>query len=254
MPPELAPTVPKAGLSVPSGTPGPVAAAVGLGYGALSALRGRRFFHPFGVGYSATLRVSRTPGYPGVPLLEEANEHRAVCRFSRATGLPEPLPDILGLALRLPDLHAPGRHQDFLLATGAKGTVLRNLLLPGVGGFAGQSFSSILPYRFGGRVRLVGAHADAAPGPLRTLGALQEAAEQGRLRFRVALAPLRGGWQDVATLELERRLPDEDTEELAFTPWHTGGGIRPAGPFQGIRQPAYRGSQRGRGLRGAQIP
>ena len=254
MPPQLAPTVPEAGLSVPSGTPGPVAAAVGLGYGALSKLRGRRFFHPHGIGYSATVRVSPTPGYPGVGLFAEADEHRAICRFSRAAGLPEPLPDILGLALRLPDLHAPGRHQDFLLATGARATVLRNLLLPGVGGFTGQSFSSILPYSFGGRVRLVGALAESPRGAIRTLAALDEAAARGELRFRVALAPLRGGWQDVATLEVGQRLPDEETETLAFTPWHTGGGIRPAGPFQRIRQPAYRGSQRGRGLRGAQIP
>ncbi len=36
-------------------------------------------------------------------------------------------------------------------------------------------------------------------------------------------------------------------EGLRFNPWYTGGGIRPAGPLQGIRGDAYRGSQRGSG-------
>lgn len=58
----------------------------------------------------------------------------------------------------------------------------------------------------------------------------------------------------MATLEVGARLPDEEAERLAFTPWHTGGGIRPAGPFQRIRRPAYRGSQHGRGLRGSEVP
>jgi hypothetical protein len=50
------------------------------------------------------------------------------------------------------------------------------------------------------------------------------------------------------------RLPGETTERLAFTPWNTGGGIRPVGPFNRLRLAAYRGSQRGRGLEPAEIP
>jgi len=35
-------------------------------------------------------------------------------------------------------------------------------------------------------------------------------------------------------------------ERLAFNVWNSGGGIAPGGPFQGLRMPAYEGSQRGR--------
>jgi hypothetical protein len=97
--------------SVPSSSarvPGPVAVAAGALFGGLSRLRGRRIFHPHGVGYSGTLTIDRpAPGYAGVPLLQRAGEHAVITRFSRAVGLPEPLPDALGLALRIVDVHGP---------------------------------------------------------------------------------------------------------------------------------------------------
>src|SRR5215210_1279406 len=135
------------GRATQSATPGPVAAAIGGGFGALSRLRGARIFHPDGVGYAGALRITRPQtGYPGVPLLQRRGEHRALIRFSRGAGLPEPLPDVLGLALRILDVHGRGRHQDFLLVTSADAPVLHHLLLPGVRGFFAQSFSSVLPY------------------------------------------------------------------------------------------------------------
>jgi hypothetical protein len=237
--------------------PGPFAAAAAGLFGALSSLRGGRIFHPDGVGYSGTLRVGGpVEGCDGVPLLSRAGEYAAVVRFSRGGGLPEPLPDVLGLALRLVDVHGPGRHQDFLLATSGRAPVLDHLLLPGIGGFFGQPFSSILPYRIGDMLRMIG----ALPTSLRArrgtsrLRELTEAADRGEVRYSLALAPLTGRWSPVAELAVDERLPDRDTERLAFTPWNSGGGIRPAGPFMGLRQPAYRGSQRGRGLRGREIP
>jgi hypothetical protein len=83
---------------------------------------------------------------------------------------------------------------------------------------------------------------------------VQRAAERRDLRFDLALATLGGRWSAVGALAVGERLPDEETERLAFAPWNTGGGIRPVGPFMGLRQGAYRGSQHARGLRGAEIP
>lgn len=226
------------GKPIPTDTPAPVAAAAAAAFGALSRLRGARIFHPRGVGYSALVRVEEPQGrYPGVPMLERPGEHPALVRFSRAVGLPEPLPDALGLALRLVDLHGPGRHQDFLLVTSAHGPLLHHLLLPDIGRFPGQPFSSILPYRVGGSLRVVGATPDS-----------------GGRAFRLALAPLMGRFVPFAGLEVGERLPGDETEQLAFTPWNTGGGIRPAGPLNGVRLAAYRGSQHGRGLRDGHIP
>lgn len=220
------------GQTIPAGVPGPVARAAGLTFRALSAVRGARIFHPHGTGYDATLTI--TSGWQGVSALTAGSEHRAIVRLSRAIGLPQPLPDAHGIGLRLPDVYGPGRHQDFLLATSAGGPLFQHLLLPGLA--PGQPYSSLLLYKIGDDVRLVGALPD------------------GDDAFQLAVAPLRGGWRPIGELRLGRALPGEYTEQLAFNPWNTGEGIRPIGPLMGLRRAAYRGSQRGRGLTGAQIP
>jgi hypothetical protein len=65
---------------------------------------------------------------------------------------------------------------------------------------------------------------------------------------------LSGRSKPAGELEVGDRLPDEQTEQLAFTPWNTGGRIRPTGPLMGVRRAAYRASQHARGLRGSQVP
>jgi hypothetical protein len=222
---------------------------MGALFGALSKLRGARVFHPDGVGYSGVLRVERsTPSLAGAPLLGEPGEHPAVFRFSRGAGLPEPLPDVLGLAVRLTDAHGPNRHQDFLLVTSADAPVLHHLLLPSTG-FFGQSFSSLLLYRIGGNVRLVGAQpvrGPSAAGPRGAIPQLEAAIARGEAGFTLALASLTGRWESLGRLEVGTRLGDAETEALAFNPWNSGGGIRPVGPLMGLRRGAYPGSQRGR--------
>jgi hypothetical protein len=170
-------------------------------------------------------------------------------RCSRGAGLPEGLPDTLGIAVRLCDAHGEGRHQDFLLNASADLPVLQNLILPAWDGFFGQSFSSVLPYRVAGALRLVGA-LPAAAERRRGRGALpelQELAARGEAAWDIALAPEGGRWErPLGRLYLGDELPAKVAEEIRFNPWHTGGGIRPAGPLQGLRQAAYKGSQAGR--------
>jgi hypothetical protein len=245
------------GIALDSGTPWPVGAVAAAAFGAFSRLRGARIFHPDGVGYAGQLRITQPQrSYAGVPLLERAGVHPALFRFSRGAGLPEPLPDVLGVALRLPHVHGRGRHQDFLLVSSVDLPVLHHLLLPGLGGFFGQSFSSVLVYRIADKIRLVGAE-PVAPSRRDVVGAMPKlvaAAEHEGLRFRLTLAGLTGRWHAVGELEVGERLPDEEAERLAFTPWNSGGGIRPSGPLMGIRRAAYRASQRGRGLQASEIP
>lgn len=162
-----------------------------------------------------------------MPLLDVPGEHTAIARLSRGIGLPKPLPDVLGLAVRVVDVHGPNRHQDLLLVTSIDAPVLHHLILPGPLGPYGQSYSSVLAYRVGERLRL--------------FGALPR-----RPDFDLALAALGGRWTPFGRLRLGERLAQAASEALRFNVWNTGGGISPTGPFQAIRAPAYRGSQAGR--------
>jgi hypothetical protein len=217
--------------------------ATGSVFRSLSALRGKRVFHPHGVGFAATF-TPHAAASTGTSIFDEQGPGTAIVRLSRAAGLPEPVPDALGLAIRIPDAYGAGRHQDFLLVTSGRLPVGRHLLLP-ARGFLGRTYSSLLPYRAGGRLVLVGAlpsHADGAgPG----LARIRRGAAAG-LAFKLALASPWGGWTEVATLALGQRLPDRAVEDLRFDPSNTGGGIELAGLLNRLRRPAYRGSQEGR--------
>ena len=232
--------------------PAPVAAATGAFWGAVSRLRGgMRSLHPIGDGYSAQIVVpeaaSRPIGSTGVDLFDMSGRREAIVRFSRGAGLPEPLPDILGIAVRVPDAHGPGAHQDFLLVTSSAAPVAHHALLP-ARSFFDRTFSSILAYSMGGSLRLVGARGlSAVPhGGDAGLGGVAIAAARGSLAYDLSLAAPFGRFSPVARLEVGDRLPSDVSERLTFNVWNTGGGIAPAGPFQGVRLPAYEGSQRGR--------
>lgn len=214
----------------PPALPGVVDAATQTLWGALSAGRAARIFHPDGDAFEAVLRV-RAPARGegrGVALLDVPAEHRAIVRLSRATGIPRPLPDALGVAIRVPDAHGRGRHQDLLFVTSLDGAVLHHLILPAPFGWR-QSLSTILPYRVGGALRLFG---------------VRRRAEDA---FDLSVARPLGRWRPFADVLLGDRLPGRVSKRLRFNVWHTGGGIEPVGLLQRLRDPAYRGSQRGRG-------
>ena len=226
----------------------PAASAAGAVFGGLSALRRRRSLHPDGASYHATVRIEGEREYAEVPLLARPGSHPALLRFSRGLGLPSGMPDALGIAVRLCDLHGEGRHQDLLMTTSARPPVLHHLLLPGLRGPFGQPYSTILPYRVGDAVRLFGLL--PLPAPARDarsdLEEFDAAAARGEARFALALAAPFRGWRAAGVVETGAPLDPGTGERLRFNPWNTGGGIRPVGPFQGLRDAAYRASQRAR--------
>jgi hypothetical protein len=209
-------------------------------YRMLSRLRGKRSFHPFGLGFSGRM-VPAGGSAPRVPGLERDRE--VLVRLSRALGLPEWLPDPCGLAIRAPDAHGPGRHQDFLLVTSALPPGARHTILPSRG-FADLPYSTVLPYRLRGGTVLLGARAlGTRPGPkLEDLSRADPAA----LAFELQIAGMTGGWQPFGRLTLERRLPPGQTERLGFDPTNTGGELELAGWLNKVRGPAYAASQEGR--------
>jgi hypothetical protein len=125
---------------------GPAAA---VAFSALAALRRKRSLHPIGIGYQGRLQVSaQASARPGVPVFQAGAAHPALLRFSRGAGLPELLPDALGVAIKLPDAHGPGADQDLLLTSSSDRPLLRRLLFP-AGSFLRGAFSTALPYQLG---------------------------------------------------------------------------------------------------------
>ena len=231
--------------------------AFAAGFYALATLRRRRSLHPAGMGYEGWLRVpDEGPARPGVPLFQAGTTHPALLRFSRGAGLPEPLPDALGVAIKLPDAHGPGLDQDLLLTSSTNRPLARRLLFP-ARSFVRGAFSTALPYDLGDdRVVLLLVPADSGAGHRSARGALAElrAAAVGGLRFELRTARSLGRSQALATVTVGPPLPDDRTEALRFNPWTTGPGIRPAGWLNLLRDAAYRASQRGRSQRGVRRP
>ena len=168
--------------------------------------------------------------------------------------MPAPLPDFLGVAIRLPSVYGDDRHQDFLLASAGPG-VGKALPVP-ARTFFGPAFSSLLPYAIGRERLLVGALADARSAARRghPLDQLAAAVERRTVRFVLAVGRLATPWRPVALLEILEPLPPARSAELRFNPWNTGGGIEPVGLPNRVRAPAYRGSQAGRPTTSAPPP
>jgi hypothetical protein len=210
-------------------------------FAAATRLRGRRFFHPYGRAFAGTLHIPKTTA--GL----KQGSHQAIARLSRGAGLPRGLPDVLGLAIKLPDYNGPRKDQDFLLVSAASAPVARHLLLPAAA-FGSRTFSTILPYEVDREVLLYGTL--PSPPEERATGLeltkLDEALDQGRLRFRVAVATLTGPWRQIGELRLERRLSQELSDKLRFNPWNTSERIRPVGPLNRMRADAYPASQEAR--------
>ena len=82
--------------------------------GAATAVRGARVFHPHGRTHDAVVTVTGGLG-TGSSLLDAPGRHQGVVRLSRGAGLPAPLPDVEGLALRLPGRGVGGAPLDLLV-------------------------------------------------------------------------------------------------------------------------------------------
>ncbi len=191
---------------------GGVAAALGLG----TAVRGARVFHPHGATRTCRLVVDGGQAW-GSTLLDDAAVHEGVVRLSRGVGLPAPLPDVDGLALRLPGLGRDGRPLDLLANSAWRYAFAPSVIAP--------TWSSVLPYRTGtGRRVLLGARPT-------------------REGFTLLVAPLLGGVDGVGQLTLGEPV---DGEDLRFAPTVGADDLEPVELFRTLRAWAYDASQAGR--------
>jgi hypothetical protein len=220
--------------------------AASVVFGAASALRGARVFHPDGIAFSATVDVGGE-GRFGAPLLDEPGRYSAVVRVSRGAGVREPLPDILGLAIRIEDAHGANAPQDLLMVSSWRRPVLRHALVP-VTGFQHEQWSAVLPYRVADRTVLFGAtRLDAPPDSRVTLGDVESAVVRGdRVEFALQIAGPWSDWEQFARLTLDGPLPEIESARLRYNPANAGGGIEPVGVLQSFRRMSYIASQSAR--------
>jgi hypothetical protein len=105
--------------------------AVALALAGVAAVRGGKAVHPHGAVYGAQLVV---PGdgdsLRHTELFGTPGRRPALVRFSRSLGLPRPLPDLLGMSVRVPDAYGPCRHQDFLMVTSIDAPLMHHLFVP----------------------------------------------------------------------------------------------------------------------------
>lgn len=208
-------------------------------FGALAGALRSRPLHPTGVAFRGEARLTGDPLVEGT-VLGEAGTHPVTARFSRGFGLPEPLPEILSLAIKL---HGP-REQDLLLTASGRRPLLRHLFNAGRDHLH-PHYTTILPFEAAGRRVVIG----VAPvgGEAAALGELERLARTDGIRLRLRVAqPLRA-WRDVGEVVLRGApLGEAESRALAFTTERDGGGIRPLGVINAARGGAYDAAARAR--------
>lgn len=218
-----------------------VAATVSSGAGRLVAVplggiarwRDGKPMHPRGAVFEGVLERTGGPDPWGVPWLDARATDAVVVRLSRGAGLPAPLPDLLGLAVRL---RGDGAPVDLLLTTTGAGPVGRMLPLPRRDTAA--VYSSIMGYRSdGGSLRLAAfPEADDVPSDPEPLARVVDRED---LRFTLAAARGTGPWRSFARVTLGEPLPSLDPDIRFDAVQNPPPGLVPDGPMARFRAPAY---------------
>lgn len=208
----------------------PAADAVGAGLRALVAGVGRlragpRPLHPRGVVRRGTLVLDDSDA-PGARELGAPYVTPVLARVSRSVGLPAPLPDVLGVALRW---QRDGRPQDLLLSSTGLGRVSRFLLVPRRHPLAG-GYGTLMPFLDDdGRAVLVA----AVPVP--------DTPADGSVDLILLSARPGGAWQRCGRLVCPARPEDGDDAALRFDPvLHVPGDLRVPAWAARLRRPSYR--------------
>lgn len=226
--------------------PGAAGAGLAAVFGALAHVRHGKPLHPRGVVARAVLDRTGCAGARwGVPWLDEPGADAGISRLSRASGLPAPLPDVLGLAVRI---ERGGDRHDLLLATTGLRPGLRHLLCfrrPALR----SAYTSLLPYDAAGTLVVLAAVPVVRPGGAPGGGPGGQVAPADVARalsvapavFRLLVARPRGPWEEFGRLTLSRdpARPVQD-EPLRFDPVRNPlPGLAHPPALRALREPAY---------------
>ncbi|MFN2561951.1 MAG: hypothetical protein ABR571_11720 [Jatrophihabitans sp.] len=199
-------------------------------FGAAGRLRpATKPLHPRGSVHAATLERVGLSEPTGVDWLDTGGVDEVLVRLSRSVGLPGPVPDVLGLAIRVP--LGGSRHGDLLFATTGSGPIGRFVLRP-VRDPAAR-YSTLLPYRTPAGSLLLAAAGITGPA--------------GDLRFDLQVAsPPRGPWRRFGSLTV---FPEPSPDEyVAFDPMTNPiAGLEPYDWIRQLRARSYRAARHSRG-------
>jgi hypothetical protein len=187
-----------------------------------------RPLHPRGTVRRGTLVLDDTDA-PGARALGAPYVATAVARVSRAAGLPWPLPDVFGVAVRW---QRGGRPQDLLLSTTGLGRLSRFLLVPRRHPLSGPH-GTLMPFLDDdGRAVLVA----AVPMP--------DTPDDGTIDLILLSARPGGQWQRCGRLVCPARPDDADDPALRFDPVeHVPGDLRVPAWAARLRRPSYRAAR-----------
>lgn len=209
-------------------------------------LRRGRPLHPAGLLFHAELRTHGTALSWGNPFLDQPMTLHGTARLSRAAGLPPPLPDILGIALRW---QQAGASPELLLATTGHTVLGRRLLRPTTR-WAPGLYSTLFSYAVGPsaadgrRVLLAALPRTERPLPAR-LDALAHAVDEAPLPLDLLVAAPAGPWHIFGQVTLTAPAMPDAAVPARFNPTrHPIPGLRPAGRLHEVRGPAYAAAQR----------
>lgn len=212
-------------------------------FATLSGLRGHRVFHPYGEAFTANLVFERSADRWLPAVLARPRRHDAIVRFSRGAGLPELLPDVLGMAIKLPGLYGEGYDQDWLLVSSGTDPVSRHLLIPTMD-VLGRPYSTVLPYRRPSGLVTFGATPDGGQHA-RSIERLRDLMDSSGVAFGFTIAPEGEDPIRLGRIELLNDAPTSG-QALRFNPWNTSSELRPAGALNELRRDTYLASQRAR--------
>lgn len=182
--------------------------------------------HPRGSVVRGTLHRFGAEDRTGAAWLDQAGDDHVLVRQSRAVGLPSPVPDIFGLALRVPT--EGGQHGDLLFASTGLGPLSRFTLTPAWSPY-GRPLTTLLPYRTPAGAVLLSAvfHNDT--------------------KVALAWAIGSGAWHLFAELLLHQDPVDEADVPLSFEPVRNElPGLETYDWVRRLREPAYTTARRSR--------
>jgi hypothetical protein len=207
-------------------------AALSALFTAFSRLRpAEKPLHPRGRVVDARLARTGAAAPFGVAWLDEPGAEDVVVRFSRGVGLPSGLPDVLGMAVRIPTVTG---FADLLFSTTGRGRVTRFLMVPRRR-YAPAWYGTLMPYR-------------SAAGPVLLAAAARPLGQ--RITVELLAARPRGAWQPFASFSAAA--PDVHTSDRAITfePMaHFPPGLEPYQWVANLREGAYAAARRARGDR-----